>query len=145
MFLIHKKKLFKRKVCSWIELHWLSSMFMIICINVFYFNVYICYQNPSNKNKDNVELRFYSVVTCLTQPILHNVFQSSLHALTIRYRNDLNLGVLFHYWANFTFLCVVKNEQKTDSLGLSGQNQDDELHRWEQIEWLLTPGCFYIV
>ncbi len=31
---------------------------------------------PSNKNKDNVEVRFYSVVTCLT-PILHNVFQSS--------------------------------------------------------------------
>ncbi len=42
-------------------------------------------QNPSNKNKDNVEQRFhsvYSVVTCLTA-ILHNVFQSSMHALTI--------------------------------------------------------------
>ncbi len=32
---------------------------------------------------------------------------------------------------NFTFLCVgvVKNEQETDSQGLSGQNQDDKLHR----------------
>ncbi len=58
------------------------------------------------------------------KPILHNVFQSSMHALTIRY-NDLNLGVLFHYCTNFAFLCVVKNEQETDSLGLSGQNQDD--------------------
>ncbi len=60
--------------------------------------------------------------------ILHNVFQSSLHAL-IRYRNDLNLVVLFHYCTNFAFLCVVKNEQETDSQGLSGQNQDDTLHR----------------
>ncbi len=51
--------------------------------NVFYLNTYVCYQNPSNKNKDNVELRFYSVVTCLTLPNLHNVFQSSMHALTI--------------------------------------------------------------
>ncbi len=25
---------------------------------VFYLNTYVCYQNPSNKNKDNVELRF---------------------------------------------------------------------------------------
>ncbi len=56
---------------------------------------------------------------------LHNVFQSSMHALTIQYRNDLNLGVLFHYCTNFAFLCVVKNDQETDSLGLSGQNQDD--------------------
>ncbi len=40
---------------------------------------------------------------------------------------------------------VVKNKQETDSLDLSGQNQDDKLHRWEQIEELLTPGCFYIV
>ncbi len=68
-------------------------------------------------------------MTCLTLPILHNVFQSSMHALTIRYRNDLNLGVLFHYCTNVEFLCVVKNEQETDSLGLSGQNQDDKLHR----------------
>ncbi len=59
------------------------------------------------------------------KPILHNVFQSSMHAMTIRYRNDLNLGVLFHYCNNFTFKYVVKNEQDTDSLGLSGQNQDD--------------------
>ncbi len=58
------------------------------------------------------------------KPILHNVFQSSMHAW-----NDLNLGVLFNYCTNFTFLCVVKNEQETDSLGLSGQNQDDKLHR----------------
>ncbi len=88
-------------------------------------------QNPSNKNKDNVEQRFhsvYSVVTCLTA-ILHNVFQSSMHALTIRYRNDLNLELLFYCCTNFTFLCVVKNEQETDSQGLSGQNQDDKLHR----------------
>ncbi len=35
--------------------------------------------SESNKNKDNVELRFYSVVTCLTLPILHNVFQSCMH------------------------------------------------------------------
>ncbi len=56
--------------------------------------------SESNQNKDNVELRFYSVVTCLTLPILHNVFQSSMHAW-----NDLNLGVLFHYCTNFTFLC----------------------------------------
>ncbi len=27
------------------------------------------------------------------------------------------------------FLCVVKNEQETDSLGLSGQNQDDKHHK----------------
>ncbi len=46
-------------------------------------------------------------------------------ALTILHRKDLNLGVLFHYCTNFTCLCVVKNEQETDSLGLSGQNQDD--------------------
>ncbi len=59
------------------------------------------------------------------KPIRHKVFQSSMHALTIRYRNDLNSGVLFHYCTNFTFLCVIKNEQETDSLGLSGQNQDD--------------------
>ncbi len=85
---------------------------------------YVCYQNPSNKNIDNVELRFYSVVTCLTLPILHNVFQS------VR-RSDIGtiLGVLFHYSTNFKFLCVVKNEQETDSQGLSGQNQDDKLHR----------------
>ncbi len=51
--------------------------------------------------------------------------QVSMHALTIRYRNDLHLGVLFNYCTNFMFLCVVKNEQETDSLGLSGQNQDD--------------------
>ncbi len=85
-------------------------------------------QNPSNKNKDNVELRFYSVcsiVTCLTLPILHDVFQSSMQILTIWYRNDLSLGVLCRYCTNFTFLCVVKNEQETDSLGLLGQNQDD--------------------
>ncbi len=77
-----------------------------------------------NKNIDNVELRFYSVVTCLTLPILHNVFQS------VR-RSDIGtiLGVLFHYSTNFKFLCVVKNEQETDSQGLSGQNQDDKLHR----------------
>ncbi len=43
------------------------------------------------------------------------------------------------------FLSVVKNEEETDRLGLSGQNQDDKLHMREQIEWLLTPGCFYIV
>ncbi len=77
----------------------------------------------------NVELRFYSVVTCLTLPILHNVFKSSVHAMTIRYRNHLNLGVLFHYCTYFAFLCVVKNEQETDSLGLSRQNKDDKLHR----------------
>ncbi len=65
-----------------------------------------------------------------------------MHALTIRYRNDLNLSVLFHYRTNFAFLCVVKNEQETDSLGLSGQNQDDKLHRWEE---QITPDCFYIV
>ncbi len=82
--------------------------------------MYVCYQNPSNKNKDNVELRFYSIVTCLTLSILHNVFQSSMHVLTIRYRNDLNLGALFHYCTNFAFLCVVKYEQETDSLGFSG-------------------------
>ncbi len=56
---------------------------------------------------------------------LHNVFQSSMHALKIRQRNDLNLGVLFHYCTNFAFVCVVKNDQETDSLGLSGHNQDD--------------------
>ncbi len=74
---------------------------------------------------------FFRVVTCLTLPILtlHYLFQSSMHALTIRYRNDLNLGVLFHYSTNFAFLYVVKYEQETDSLGLSGQNQDDKLHR----------------
>ncbi len=47
-----------------------------------------------------------------------------MQILTIWYRNDLNLGVLCHYYTNFTFLCVVKNEE-TDSLGLLGQNQDD--------------------
>ncbi len=52
------------------------------------------------------------------KPILHNVFQSSMHALTIRYRNDLNLGMPFHYCTNVAFLCVVKNEQETDSIGL---------------------------
>ncbi len=62
------------------------------------------------------------------KPILHNVFQSSMHALTIRY-NDLNLVVLFHYCTNFMCLCVVKNEEETDSRGLSGQNQEDKLHR----------------
>ncbi len=31
--------------------------------------------------------------------------------------------------ANVAFLCVVKNEHETDSLGLSGQNQDDKIHR----------------
>ncbi len=67
-------------------------------------------------------------MTCLTLPILHNVFQSSMHALTIRYRNDLNLGLLFRYCTNLRFLCVVKNEEEIDSLGLSGQNQDDKLH-----------------
>ncbi len=46
----------------------------------------------------------------------------------LRYRNDLNLGVLLYYCTNFKFLCV-KNEQETDSLDLSGQNQDDKLHR----------------
>ncbi len=61
--------------------------------------------------------------------ILHYVFQSSVHALTIRYTKVLNLWVLFYYCTNLTFLCVVKNEQETDSLGLSGQNQDDKLHR----------------
>ncbi len=45
--------------------------------------------------------------------ILHNVFQSSMHAL-IRYRNDLNLGVLFHYCTNFAFLYVAKNDQETE-------------------------------
>ncbi len=54
---------------------------------------------------------------------------SVTHALAIRYRNDLNLGVLFHYCTNIAFLCVVKNEEETESLGLSGQNQDDKLHR----------------
>ncbi len=77
------------------------------------------------------------------KPILHNVFQSSMHALTIRY-NNLNVGVLFHYCTNFTFLCVVKNEQETDSLGLSGQNQDinftGEKNRVAFNTWL-----FYIV
>ncbi len=63
------------------------------------------------------------------KPILHYVFQSSVHALTIRYTKVLNLWVLFYYCTNLTFLCVVKNEQETDSLGLSGQNQDDKLHR----------------
>ncbi len=71
-------------------------------------------------------LRFYSVVTGLSQ--FYIMYFNQVHALTIRY-NDLNLGVLFHYCTNFTFLCVVKNEQETDSLGLSGQNQDDKLHR----------------
>ncbi len=47
------------------------------------------------------------------KPFLHNVFQSSVHALKIRY-NDLNLGVLFHYCTNFACLCVVKNEEETD-------------------------------
>ncbi len=65
-------------------------------------------------------------MTCLTNSDLHNVFQSSMHALTIRYRNKLYLGVLFHNSTNFTFLCVVKIEQETDSLGLSGQNQDTQ-------------------
>ncbi len=48
-----------------------------------------------------------------------------MQILTIWYRNDLSLGVLCRYCTNFTFLCVVKNEQETDSLGLLGQNQDD--------------------
>ncbi len=47
------------------------------------------------------------------KPFLHNVFQSSVHAL-IRYRKYINLGVLFHYSTNFTVVCVVKNEQETD-------------------------------
>ncbi len=47
------------------------------------------------------------------KPFLHNVFQSSVHAL-IRYRTYINLGVLFHYSTNFTVLCVVKNEEETD-------------------------------
>ncbi len=64
-------------------------------------------------------------MTCLTLPILDNLFQSSMHALTIQNRNDLNLGVLFHYCTNVAFLCDVNYEQETDSLGLSGQNQDD--------------------
>ncbi len=51
--------------------------------------------------------------------ILHNVFQSSMHALTIRY-NDLNLdsfiiALILHFY-------VVKNKQETDSLGLSEQD-----------------------
>ncbi len=46
--------------------------------------------------------------------ILHNVFQSSMHVLSIRYRNDLNLEMLFHYCTNFAFLSVLKNEQETD-------------------------------
>ncbi len=51
------------------------TYFQLLFLNVFYFNTkrYVCCQNPSNKNKDNVELRFYSVyclVTCLTLPIL---------------------------------------------------------------------------
>ncbi len=53
--------------------------------------------------------------------------QVSMHST--RYRNDLNLGLLFYYCTNLMFLCVVKNEQETDSLGLSGKNQDDKLHR----------------
>ncbi len=82
---------------------------------------------PSNKNKDNVELRFYSVVTCLSQ--FYIMYFNQMHTLTIRYRNNLNLRVLFHYCTNFMFLCVVKYEQETDSLDLSGHNQDDKLHR----------------
>ncbi len=57
------------------------------------------------------------------------MYFNQMHALTIRYRNDLNLGLHFHYSTNFAFLYVVKYEQETDSLGLSGQNQDDKLHR----------------
>ncbi len=50
--------------------------------------------------------------------ILHNVFQSSMHAL-MRY-NDLNLdsfiiALILHFY-------VVKNKQETDSLGLSEQD-----------------------
>ncbi len=99
---------------------------------------------PFNKNKYNVELRFYSVVTCVTLPIQHNVFQSSMDALTIRYRpiRNLNLGVLFHYCTNFAFLCVYVSRLNKKQKVLSGQNQDDKLHRWEE---QITPGCFYIV
>ncbi len=86
------------------------SVFFHNSFNVFYFNTYLCYQNPSNKNKYNVGLRFYSVVICLSQ--FYIMYFNQMHALTIRYRNDLNLGVLFHYCANFTFLCVVNNEQE---------------------------------
>ncbi len=53
-----------------------------------------------------------------------------MHALTIRYRNDLNLGLLFHYCTNVAFLSVVKNEQEIDCLGLSGQNHDDKCGEW---------------
>ncbi len=58
--------------------------------------------------------------------ILHNVFQSSMHVLSIRYRNDLNLEMLFHYCTNFAFLSVLKNEQEQQP---GCQNQDDKLHR----------------
>ncbi len=57
------------------------------------------------------------------------MYFNQMHALTIRYRNDLNLGVIFHYCTNIAFLSLVKHEEETDSLGLSGQNQDDKLHR----------------
>ncbi len=46
---------------------------------VFYFNTYVCYQNPSNKNKYNVELRFYSFVTCLTQFFIMYFNQVCMH------------------------------------------------------------------
>ncbi len=54
-----------------------------------------------------------------------------MHALTIRYRNDVNLELLFHYCTNVAFLFVVKNEEEIYSLGLLGQNQHDKkkLHR----------------
>ncbi len=48
-------------------MHLVSVFFRNSIVIVFYFNTFVCYQNPSNKNKDHVELKFYSVVTCLSQ------------------------------------------------------------------------------
>ncbi len=37
------------------------------------------FQNPSNKNKDDVELKFYSVVTCLSQFYIMYFSQVCMH------------------------------------------------------------------
>ncbi len=96
-------------------------------------------------NKDNVEVRFYSVVTCLSQFCI--MYFSQVPCID-------DIGTILIQGCSFIIaliLCfyVVKNEQETDSLGLSGQNQDDKLHRREQRvafnTWLFLHCIQYII
>ncbi len=58
MLIIWREKKLPGQTCTYFQFIFCNSFVTSFILT----HTYVSYQNPSNKNKDNVELRFYSIL-----------------------------------------------------------------------------------